>query len=227
MTTPLPTINIKAQASHHGMFLLLLGWILLLLTLLVSQHYWQTFKLILMFLILVALVIITTGAMKYIQPQFSFCITPKHLKYSHIYGKWKLSWQQIQAINLIREVSGLSTVTLPYIGIRLVNLDVVVQQISPRLANRLIHEQQPLLRFAFIQQLLSLEEIQINFKPFTLQSGVKVSGPVGAFLHHCQSLRSALGYHLYLPETSMDRELHDFHQLLNQCQRASQNYSKP
>lgn len=164
--------------------------------------------------------------MKHIQPQFSFCITPRHLKYSHIYGKWKLSWPQIQAINPIREVSGLSTVTLPYIGIRLVNVEVIVQQISPRLANRLIHEQQPLLRFAFIQQLLSLEEIQINFTPFTLQSGVKVSGPVAAFLHHCQRLQSALGYHLYLPESSMDRELNDFHQLLKQCQHASQHYDE-
>ena len=41
MATPLPIINIKAQANHHAMFLLLIGWVLLLLTLLVSQYYWQ------------------------------------------------------------------------------------------------------------------------------------------------------------------------------------------
>jgi len=226
MTASLPIINIKAQANHHAVFLLLVGFILLMLTLLVSQHYWQTMKLVLIFMYLVTLVVVITGLAKYFQPQFSYHITPEKLKYQHIYGNWQLSWQQIQAINPIREVSGFTTISLPYIGIRLVNLETLAQQISPRLANRLIHEQQPLLKFAFVQESLSLEQIQINFTPFTLQSGLNVSGPIGAFLHHCQSLQSALGYHLYLPETSMDRELNDFHQLLKQCQIASRTYNK-
>jgi hypothetical protein len=224
MTTPLPIINIKAQASHHAIFLLLIGFVLLLLTLLVSQYYWQAFRLVLMFIFLVALVVMITGLAKYLQPQFSYHITPEKLKYQHIYGNWQLTWQQIQAIKPIREVCGLTAIDLPYIGIRLVNLETLAKQISPRLANRLIHEQQPLLKFALVQQLLSLEQIQINFMPFTLQSGEQLSGPIAAFLHHCQSLKSALGYHLYLPETSMDRELNDFHQLLKQCKHASQSY---
>ncbi|WP_114326546.1 DUF2982 domain-containing protein [Candidatus Colwellia aromaticivorans] len=226
MTTQLPSINIKAQASHHAIFLLLVGFILLLLTLLVSQYYWQSLRLVLMFVFLVALVVMITGVTKYLQPQFSYHITPKKLEYMHIYGSWQLYWQQIQAIKPIREVCGITPIDLPYIGIRLVNLESLAQQISPRLANRLIHEQQPLLKFAYVQQLLSLEQIQINFTPFTVQSGLNISGPIAAFLHHCQSLHSALGYHLYLPETSMDRELNDFHQLLRQCQNASQHYDK-
>ena len=224
METPLPIINIKAQANHHAIFLILTGWILLLATLLVSQYYWHALRLVLMFLILVSLVFMVTGLAKYLQPKFSYQLTPKKLEYRHIHGKWKLAWQQIQAINPIREVYGLNTIDLPYIGIRLVNLEVLAQQISPRLANRLIHEQQPLIKFAFVQQSLSLEQVQINFSPFTLQSGLTISGPIGSFLHHCQSLKSALGYHLYLPETTMDRELNDFHKLLKQCQLASQEY---
>jgi len=226
MTTPLPTINIKAQANHHAIFLLLVGWILLLITLLVSQYYWQTLKLVLIFIFLVALVVIITGIAKVLQPQFSYHITPQKLEYQHIYGKWQLAWQQIQAIKPIREVCGITPIDLPYIGIRLVNLEILAQQISPRLANRLIHEQQPLLKFTYVNKLLSLEQIQLNFTPFTLQSGLEISGPIGAFLHHCKTLQFALGYHLYLPETSMDRELNDFHQLLKQCQHASQFYSK-
>lgn len=226
MTKPLPIINIKAQASHHAIFLLLVGFVLFLLTLLVSQYYWQAFKLVLIFVFLVALVIMLTGLTKYLQPQFSYHITPEKLKYLHIYGNWQLTWQQIQAIKPIREVCGLNTIDLPYIGIRLVNLESLAQQISPRLANRLIHEQQPLLKFAYVQQLLSLEQIQINFTPYSLKSGLPVSGPIAAFLHHCKSLQSALGYHLYLPETSMDREINDFHQLLRQCKNTSQDYEK-
>jgi energy-coupling factor transporter transmembrane protein EcfT len=226
MTKSLPIINIKAQANHHGMFLLLVGWVLLLLTLLVSQFYWQSLRLVLMFISLVALVVIITGLAKLLQPRFSYHITPKILKYQHIYGDWQLAWQQIQAIKPIRETYGLSTLDLPYIGIRLTNIEDLAQQISPRLANRLMHEQQPLLKFAVTQQLLSLEQIQINFTPFPLQSGAQISGPIAAFLHHCESLQSALGYHLYLPETSMDRELNDFHQLLRQCQHTSQHYDE-
>ena len=167
MTTPVPSINIKAQASHHAIFLLLVGFILLLLTLLVGQHYWHTLKLVLIFIFLVALVVIITGLAKYLQPQFSYHITPKKLEYQHIYGQWQLAWQQIQAIKPIRETYGLNTITLPYIGIRLVNLETLAKQISPRLANRLIHEQQPLLKFAFVQQSLSLEEIYIIVKVYT------------------------------------------------------------
>jgi energy-coupling factor transporter transmembrane protein EcfT len=226
MATPLPIINIKAQANHHAMFLLLIGWVLLLLTLLVSQYYWQTLRLVLMFIILVAIVVMITGLAKYLQPKFSYQLTPETLEYRHIYGEWHLAWQQIQAIKPIREVHGLNTIDLPYIGIRLINLEVLAQQISPRLANRLIHEQKPLLKFAFVQQSLSLEQIQIDFTPYPLQSGTQVSGPIGAFLHHCQNLQSALGYHLYLPETSMDRELDDFYQLLSRCQHASKHYNE-
>lgn len=224
MAAPLPIITIKAQANNHAIFLLLIGWTFLLITLLVSQYYWQSLKLVFLVLVLVALVIIFTGLTKIIQPKFSYYITPKKLEYRHIYGKWQLSWQQIQKIRPITEVYGIDTITLPYLGIRLVSLDMLEKQISPRLANRLIHEQQPLLKFAFVQQLLSFEQIQLNFTPFTLQSGLQISGPVSAFLHHCQSLQSALGYHLYLPETSMDRELNDFQQLLVQCQQASKHY---
>lgn len=222
----LPTIKIRAQTNHHGMFLLLVGWFFLLLTLLVGQYYWHQLKLVLIFIVLATLVIMVTGLTKVLQPRFSYSITPVRLNYQHICGNWQLTWQQIQAIKPIRETYGLSTLDLPYIGIRLNNLDELAKQISPRLANRLMHEQKPLLKFAYVQQLLSLEQIQINFSPFITQSGGNISGPIAAFLHHCKSLQSALGYHLYLPETSMDRELNDFYQLLKQCQHASQNYDK-
>ena len=222
----LPIIRIKAQANHHGMFLLLTGWVLLLLTLLVSQYYWHQLRLVLIFIILATIVVMITGLAKVLQPRFSYLITPEKLKYQHIYGNWQLSWQQVQAIKPIRENYGLSTLDLPYIGIRITSLEELAQQISPRLANRLMHEQQPLLKFAYVQQLLSLEQVQVNFTPFMAQSGDNISGPIGAFLHHCENLQSALGYHLYLPETSMDREINDFHQLLKQCKYSSQNYNK-
>ena len=226
MTTTLPpSIDIKAKANQHAFFLILLAVIIFTITLIVSQQYWRSHHLILVFIYLLALVIMFTGLLKRTEPKVSFQISPQCIHYHHRQGKWMLNWRQIQNINTINEVVGLSTVTLPYIGIRLQNLDTLAEQISPRLANRLIHEQRPLLSFSVMQRLLSLEETQINFTPFILKSGKIIKGPLAAFLHHCLILHKGLGYHLYIPESSTDRDIDDFCQLLKQCHYYSANYS--
>ena len=221
-----PVINIKAQANQHAFFLMLLAIVIFLITLSVSQFYWHSHHLVLIFIYLIAIVVMLTGLLKRFEPRVSVQLTPQKIQYNHRHGKWNLNWQQIQAINTITEVVGLSSVTLPYVGIRLENIDTLAEQISPRLANRLIHEQRPLLSFAVRQRLLSIEETPLNFEPFTLRSGKIIKGPKAAFLHHCQTLKNALGYHLYIPEQSMDRELEAFCQLLKQCQHYSVHYPK-
>ena len=224
MTTPSPFINIKAKANHHAVFLILLAVIIFSVTLILSQYYWRSHRLILIFIYLFALVILFTGLLKRSEPSVSIALTPQGIQYHHRHGNWILNWQQIQSINTIKEVVGLTSVTLPYVGIRLKSVDSLAEHISPRLANRLIHEQRPLLSFSVMQQLLTLEEIQLNFTPFSLESGKIIKGPLAAFLHHCQILQKGLGYHLYIPESSTDREIDDFSQLLKQCQRYSTNY---
>ena len=224
MTTTPPFINIKAKANQHAVFLMLLAVVIFIITLIVSQHYWRSYRLILVFIYLLALVIMFTGLLKRSEPRVSFQLTPQRIQYHHRHGNWTLNWQQIQNINTIKEVVGLTTVTLPYVGIRLKSVDALAEQISPRLANRLIHEQRPLLSFSVMQHLLSLEETQLNFNPFTLESGKIIKGPLAAFLHHCQILHKGLGYHLYIPESSTDREIDAFCQLLKQCQHYCANY---
>ncbi|MCW8834267.1 MAG: DUF2982 domain-containing protein [Colwellia sp.] len=225
MTTPTPFIHIKAKANQHAVFLMLLAVIIFIITLIVSQYYWRSHHLILIFIYLLALVIMLTGLLKRSEPKVSLQLTPQGIQYYHRHGNWTLNWQQIQNINTIKEVMGITTVALPYVGIRLKSVDVLAEQISPRLANRLIHEQRPLLSFSVRQNLLSLEETQLNFNPFTLASGEKIKGPLAAFLYHCQTLHKGLGYHLYIHESSTDRELEAFCQLLKQCQDYSTKYS--
>jgi len=224
MTTTPPFINIKAKANQHAVFLMLLAVVIFIITLMVSQHYWRSHRLILVFIYLLTLVIMFTGLLKRSEPRVSFQLTPQRIQYHHRHGNWTLNWQQIQNINTIKEVVGLTTVALPYIGIQLKSVDALAEQISPRLANRLIHEQRPLLSFSVKQHLLSLEETQLNFNPFTLESGKIIKGPLAAFLHHCQVLHKGLGYHLYIPESSTDREIDAFCQLLKQCQHYCANY---
>jgi len=223
MTIP-PFINIKAKANHHAVFLILLAIVIFIITLIVSHYYWRSYRLTLIFIYLLTLVILFSGLLKRTEPSVSVKLTPQHLHYSHRHGNWRLSWPQIQNINTINEVVGFSTLVLPYLGIKLKSVEVLAEQISPRLANRLIHEQRPLLAFCLAQSLLSLEEVQLNFNPYLLASGTVIKGPLAAFLHHCQILHKGLGYHLYIPESSTDREIDDFCQLLKQCQYYSTNY---
>jgi len=219
-----PTINIKAKARHHALFLIIVASLLTLITLFLSQHFWHQYRLVLMFIYLTALVILITGLAKKLEPTFSFNLSPKGIKYNHRYGHWFVSWQQIQRISLIKETSGLAQIELPYLGIKLKRLDDLTEQISPRLANRLIHEQKPLISLAVLQGLLSLEESLLNFNGFTLSSGQIIKGPLAAFLYHCQALHNAFGFHLYLPESSTDRELNDFCSLLKNCMSSAKNY---
>jgi hypothetical protein len=224
MKESLPIINIKAQSNHHALFLMLIAVCFTGLVLLFSQDYWHQYRLVLTFIYLCSLVTFITGLAKYLQPAFSLVLTPKEIKYQHRYGHWQQEWQQIQRISVIHETLGLDQIQLPYLGIRLVKLSSLNNQISPRLANRLIHEQKPLLAFAIKQKRLTLEQCQLCFDPFELPSGEILKGPLAAFFHHCTVLQGAFGYHLFLPETALDRELTDFHRLLIQCMNAAKRY---
>jgi len=225
MTKSLPVINIKAQSNRHAFFLMLLACFIVFATLVFSQGYWQKYQLVLTFIYLCALVIFITGLAKYLEPRFSLSLSPKGIKYQHRYGYWQADWRQIQRISLINETLGLEQIKLPYVGIHLIQLSSLAKQISPRLANRLIHEQKPLLAFAIKQQLLTIEQCQLSFEPFNLPSGEVLIGPLAAFFHHCSVLQTAFGYHLFIPETAIDRELIEFHSLLIQCMNAAKRYS--
>lgn len=226
MANELPVINIKAQSNHHAVFLMLIAAIVAFTTLAFSQGYWRQFQLPLLFIYLSALVTFITGVAKYLQPQYSLYITPDGIKYQHRYGQWHINWQQIQRISLINETYGLQSIQLPYIGIRLLDLSVVATNISPRLANRLIHEQRPLLALAIKMGYLTMQQSTLSFEPYTLPSGQVLKGPLAAFLHHSAALHSALGYHLFLPESAVDRELSEFCTLLTQCMRSASQYTQ-
>ena len=224
MSTELPIINIKAQSNHHALSLMLIAFIIAFTTLVFSQGYWRQLQLVIIFIYLCALVIFITGLAKHLEPQYSLSINPNGIKYQHRYGQWKIDWPEIQRISLINETFGLTNIQLPYIGICLKQLSTLADHISPRLANRLIHEQKPLLAFAIKMDFLTIEESILNFDAFTLPSGERLKGPLAAFFHHCTVLHKALGYHLFLPETAIDRELNEFCTLLIQCMKSSTEY---
>jgi hypothetical protein len=222
--TSLPSLIIKPLARQHGLFVFVLGVSLFLINLLLAQFFWQVFKLVLMLLLLVALLLMLFGVVKLLEPKASFMLTPKALTFYHKYGHWQLAWHNIRYLNVVTSQAGLQTLALPYLGITLYNINDLIDHISPRLASRLIHEQRPLLVYCISQKLLSTEQSSINFSPYKAAGIKTVSGPIAAFLHHSLALHQALGFHLFLPNNALDREISQFVTLLQQCQRSARNY---
>ena len=194
----------------------------------IAMQYWFQAKFVLLFLVLVSLVCIFIGVNKCLEPQHSFCLTPSTFTYQHKYGSWQLTWDKIANIKPICENAWLERINLPYVGIKLHTIDSIIDNISPRLASRLIHEQRPLIHFAIQHQLISFEESIINFSPYKIQNNKHDSGllkgPKAAFMHQVTLLHKAYGYHLFLPQTACDRAPSEFSELLNDCLRNYKNY---
>jgi hypothetical protein len=216
-------IRITAQAKHHGYTLALLGFLSLVLILTFIIPYWQQAKLVIILLILVALVISFVGVMKVIEPQSSFILVPQYIRYQHKYGHWQLNWYDIANISEVSESVGIERIDLPYVGIRLHDINSLINNISPRLASRLLHEHRPLIIFCLQHRLLTFEESIINFTPFSINNK-KITGPTAAFLHQAIMLKKALGFELYLPVSAFDRDSDSFVNLLKNCQRSAKQY---
>jgi len=219
-----PKIIIKPIAKHNGMFFCISGTLLLLTTLCFAQFYWHAYRFSYVFIILLSLIIILIGMVKLFEPSVSLYLTPEKIIFNHRYGHWHLTWKDIKNINLVSETVGLQREELPYVGLRLVHIDRVAKNISVRLANRLIHQQKGLIVYSVLHQLMTTEQAQINFEPFSLPNGEIIKGPVAVFLHQSEQLSRALGYHLFLPADSFDRSIEQFVGLLKQCKAASSTY---
>jgi hypothetical protein len=220
-----PTINIIARAKHNAYSLALIGMTSLALVLIMMSKYWLEAKLVLILLLLVSLILVFIGITKILEPVSSFSLTPSYLRYQHKYGQWQLPWHDIVDIRQISESVWLEQINLPYVGIRLHQLTALIDNMSPRLASRLIHEHRPLIIFCVQHKLIEFEQGIINFSPFTLEKKA-ITGPRAAFLHQMMILKGALGYHLYLPESALDRDCQAFCQLLKSCQQNAKNYSQ-
>lgn len=219
----MPVIKIKAQATHNGHTLLLLGLVSLLLIAVFGLPFWRQANYVLMLLILVSLVLTFLGVTKIMEPNASFTLKPQYIRYQHKYGYWQLTWPELAHIAEVNESIGLDRINLPYVGVRLTQLNGIANNISPRLASRLIHEHRPLMSFCLQQRLLTFEQSIMNFTPFKLDGEI-ITGPKAAFLHQTMMLKKALGFHLFLPQSALDRQCDEFAQLLKQCQQNSADY---
>lgn len=219
-----PEIRIKPKVKCNSLFITLIGVGSLLLAMLVSQVYWQDAKILMMLLIALSLAITTLGILKMLEPNTSFYLSPQTVLFKHRKGYWQLHWHQIRAIQPITNTCGVELQQLNYIGLTLNSIEDIKDHISLRLANHLIHEQQPLITYCVSRELIKPEQAIINFEVFKCQDGQEIKGPLAGFLHQCQVLKQALGAHIYIANGNIDRSLNEFAALLKQCKAASNHY---
>ncbi|ABM02671.1 conserved hypothetical protein [Psychromonas ingrahamii 37] len=216
-------IQVKPNSKHNRLFLLCLGSLLLCVCLLLNLVFWDDYRLPLIFIMSASFIMLFVALLKFLEPPISYFITPEIISYYHFNGHWHLPWQDILRIGDIpADIRG-QHVKLPYLGIKLNSLANIAQTISPRLANKLLHEQLELLMLAVKNREIDLPEDLINFEPFEL-NGVTYKGPIAAWLYRTEELSKAYGYHLYLPINSFDRESMEFLGLLKECHHYINSY---
>lgn len=158
------------------------------------------------------------GLAKVYEPETTISLDEKGLSYFHRRGKVFIAWDNIQRLDIPRVTQGFNTIELSYLGIKLKHLNPVLDNISLRLATGLLTEQRPLLVTAASQQedLATLETyLGTEFSPLVIEGG-RYRGVLAMFGHRCVMLDTHLGYHLYIPHDSLDRDPKEFIKLLRQ-----------
>ncbi|WP_254693789.1 DUF2982 domain-containing protein [Shewanella sp. MEBiC00475] len=168
------------------------------------------------------------GFAKLYQPAVSFKLTTEGVEFFHRRGQVFIEWHNIQRVDSVRVNQNMELIELPYIGVKLKQINPILDCISPRLATGLLTEQRPLLMTAATQDedLQSLEGyLGVEYTPL-LVNGDRYRGVLAMFGHRCQTLHEQLGYHLYLSIDSLDREPKEFVVLLRQWQQKLQGIDK-
>jgi hypothetical protein len=215
MTKNKNTIKIKAIARHHGLFITLSGFMALVIVAWLCSYYWQQARFPLLFMVLACIVTIFIGLLKLAEPAYSLIVAPKTLTFYHRHGHWQFNWQQIRNIHSVTNTVGITREELNYVGIKLNSIEAIANNISLRLANRMIHEQKPLIHYCIKQQLITFEQGVLNFEPYVLKDGKIIKGPLAAFLHHSEVLHNALGAHLFISANNLNASINDFVILAN------------
>ncbi|WP_133406295.1 DUF2982 domain-containing protein [Parashewanella tropica] len=177
-----------------------------------------------------ALIAFATGAIctilgiaKLRQPLVTIKFTEEGLTYHHVRGQVTVSWDNVQRFDIPSVYKGMGHVQLPYIGIKVKCINGILDSISPRLATGLLTEQRPLLMTAGAEAGDESLEVYLNheFMPLTVNEE-RYRGVLAMFGRRCLMLGEHLGYHLYIPADTLDRDLPDFVQLLREQQHEHQ-----
>lgn len=163
------------------------------------------FKTQLMLFSLIGVVLVAAGGAMQLEPAVSLSLSASKLRYFHRYGQWSVRWQDIARVSQPNFYHQLQRKDIPYIALKLNDLDVMCERISPRLASRIVHEQRDIMILACHNGDITVEQTQLNFSPYKTQVGFCVTGPIAGFLHQAAALEQAYGAHLFIPHSCFEQ----------------------
>lgn len=217
MTVESDVVSIRPLSKRNGLTLTWIGASAVIFGFGVFIIFPDLMALGLVFFSLGAIALIL-GLAKVYEPETTINIDGQGLTYFHRRGKVFITWDNIQRVDIPRVTQGVDTIELSYLGIKLKHLNPILDNISLRLAAGLLTEQRPLLVTAASQQedLATLETyLGAEFSPLVVE-GDRYRGVLAMFGHRCVMLNTHLGYHLYIPNDSLDRDPKEFIKLLRQ-----------
>jgi len=158
------------------------------------------------------------GISKLMEPEVSVELNQEGFFYHHRRGSLFIGWENVQRFDIPKGVDGIDIIELPFIGIKLKQINPVLDIIPGRLATGLLTEQRPLLMSAVTLD-ESLEELESymnsEFTPLVVNEE-RYRGVLAMFGHRCEMLSKNLGYHIYIPADCLDRSSDEFVSFLRQ-----------
>jgi hypothetical protein len=213
-------IQIRAVAKRNVLSSILLGVSGLFLSFVVIAWLPEYLYLFGIFLTSASLVALLIAWFKFREPLHSVEISPDYICYINRHGRWKLSWDNIQRVDVPRVHKGLEHNDLGMIGIKIKDYAPLLSSISPRLMSNILMEQRPLLLHnpddknasgtSYSEALLERDHYKGN-------DGVVLKGLQAMMANRMVKLREQLGYDLFIAGAELDRSEQEFVQLLRQC----------
>ncbi|WP_159084190.1 DUF2982 domain-containing protein [Saccharobesus litoralis] len=158
------------------------------------------------------------GVLKIFEPVVSCELDDTGFIYCHRKGLLKVRWADIRRVGEVSIAEGLENRALPFIGIKLIAIDNLLEETSLRVMSSLIVEQRALLTQIMSRQCQMGEcigEEILNTDPYKTETK-EYKGVQAMFANQLCLLNKYAGYHIILAEGLLDRKPSEFIQLLKQ-----------
>ncbi|CAM5192011.1 DUF2982 domain-containing protein [Alishewanella longhuensis] len=206
-------LTFSGSASSGGARLLLASLALLVILLLYTIIFAETFGWLLAIAYIGCLMAAFIGWAKLAEPRFSLVCDDEGVHYHHRTGSWLLPWHAFS----YSAVPSFDGQDLAFIGFKITNYDVILQQIPLRLAVRIMTEQRPLY-FEAIKQgcaggQCATELLSEKDRFATAQH--QYDGVKAIFAQRMQKLSELCGFELLVPVNAGTANVHNWCQQIN------------
>ena len=214
-------IFIRSSAATNGITTMLVGLFVALVGSFIIIALPELFFLVGILFLSGSIIAFVMGFYKIREPKYSLEITKEAIVYHHRKGKWRISWDNIQRIDVPKIHKGLEHIDLEMVGFRLRDPDRFLNEISLRLITHLLMEQKPLVTQVIMSDCNSGQcygDDIIDDVKFKCADGTLITGVSAMFANRMRKLQQGLGYDIYISLNDLDRDGPSFVRLIRDCQ---------